>query len=99
MSVTNKIFGMWELAVADVYIRNGSGTNVGAQTLVRIQFYLSRASGKCVNVKTGYVHFFHSFISYYPLANEVAKGYSNTTVLGFQILLRTKYVQSLVKIH
>jgi hypothetical protein len=32
MSVTNKIFGMWELAVADVYIRNGSGTNVGAQT-------------------------------------------------------------------
>jgi hypothetical protein len=55
---------------------------------------------------------------YYPLANEVAKGYSNTTVrpslrmlhgkkftqwpwksIGFQILLTTKYVPSLVKIH
>jgi hypothetical protein len=33
MSETNTIFGRWELAVADdVYIRNGSGTNIGAQT-------------------------------------------------------------------
>ena len=33
MSVTNTIFGRWELAAADdVYIRNGSGTNIGGQT-------------------------------------------------------------------
>ena len=33
MSVTNTLLGRWELAVADdVYIRNGSGTNTGAQT-------------------------------------------------------------------
>ena len=30
MSETDTIFGRWELAVADdVYIRNGSGTNIG----------------------------------------------------------------------
>jgi hypothetical protein len=55
-----------------------------------------------------------AFYYYYPLANEVAKGYSNATVrknlpsdldlwpwksIGFQTLLRTKYVPSLVKIH
>ena len=39
MSVTNKIFGRWELAVADdVYIRNGSGTNIGAQTYNTYQY-------------------------------------------------------------
>ena len=33
MSRTNTIVGRWELAVADdVYINNGSGTNIGAQT-------------------------------------------------------------------
>jgi len=33
MSVTNTIFGRRELAVAvGVYIRNGSGTNIDAQT-------------------------------------------------------------------
>jgi len=33
MSVMDTIFGRWELTVADnVYIRNGSGTNVGVQT-------------------------------------------------------------------
>jgi len=32
MSVTNTIFGKWELAVADyVYFKNGSRTNIGAQ--------------------------------------------------------------------
>jgi hypothetical protein len=40
--VTNKIFGMWELAVADVYIRNGSGTNVGAQTSNTYQYMISQ---------------------------------------------------------
>ena len=34
VSVTDTIFGWWELAVTDdVYIRNGSGTNIGSQTL------------------------------------------------------------------
>jgi hypothetical protein len=54
--------------------------------------------------------------AFYPLANEVAKGYSNATCyavkiwpgdldlwpgksIGFQILLSTKYVPSLIKIH
>ena len=33
MSVTDTIFGRLEFAVVDfVYIRNGSGTNIGAQT-------------------------------------------------------------------
>jgi len=33
MSVTDIIFGRWELAVADdVNIRNGSRNNIGAQT-------------------------------------------------------------------
>jgi hypothetical protein len=33
MSVTDTIFGRWELAVADdVNIRNGSRNNIGAQT-------------------------------------------------------------------
>jgi hypothetical protein len=74
----------------------------------------------------------NSTSTYYPLANKVAKGYSNATVLpkweqgqrkawripstknltvtlafdlwpsksiGFQILLRTKYISSLVTIH
>ena len=32
MSVTDTIFGRWVLAVAeDVYIRNQSGSNIGAQ--------------------------------------------------------------------
>jgi hypothetical protein len=37
----------------------------------------------------------------YPLANEVAKGFDlwPWKSIGFQILLRTKYVPSLVKIH
>lgn len=31
--MTNKIFGRWELAIADdVYNRNGYGRNIGAQT-------------------------------------------------------------------
>jgi hypothetical protein len=33
MSVTVTVFGRWELAVADnVYIRNGSKSNIGVQT-------------------------------------------------------------------
>ena len=33
MSVTVMVFGRWELAVADnVYIRNGSKSNIGVQT-------------------------------------------------------------------
>jgi len=37
--VTNTIFGRWELVVADdVYIRNGSGTNIGAQTYNTYQY-------------------------------------------------------------
>jgi len=33
MSVTDTTFDRWELAVADdVYIRNRSGSNIGAQT-------------------------------------------------------------------
>ena len=39
MSVTNTLLGRWELAVADdVYIRNGSGTNTGAQTYNAYQY-------------------------------------------------------------
>jgi hypothetical protein len=40
MSVTvTIIFGRWELAVADdVYIRNGSGTNIGEQTYNTLYF-------------------------------------------------------------
>ena len=50
MSVTNTIFGRWKLAVADdIYIRNGSGTNIGAQT-----FKVRRLSliGMCMLVQT-----------------------------------------------
>jgi len=33
MSVADTIFGQWGIAVADnVYIRNGRGSNIGAQT-------------------------------------------------------------------
>lgn len=33
MSVTNTLFGRWELAAADdIYIINGNGCNIGGQT-------------------------------------------------------------------
>jgi hypothetical protein len=33
MSVTNTLFGRWELAAADdIYIINGNGRNIGGQT-------------------------------------------------------------------
>ena len=39
ISVTNTIFGRWELAVVDdAYIRNGSGTNIGMQTFKVCRF-------------------------------------------------------------
>ena len=42
MSVTNILFGRWELAVTDnVYIRNGSGTNIGAQACNTYQYTYS----------------------------------------------------------
>jgi hypothetical protein len=40
-SVTNTIFGRCELAVADdVYLRNGSGTNIGAQDLQYLSVFM-----------------------------------------------------------
>ena len=40
MSVTVMIFGRWELAVADdIYIRNGNGRNIDAQTIL-ISIYI-----------------------------------------------------------
>ena len=39
MSVMDTIFGRWELTVTDdVYIRNGSRTNIGAQTYNTYQY-------------------------------------------------------------
>ena len=41
MSVTDTIFGRWKLAVADdVYIRNGSGSNIGAHTYNTYQYHI-----------------------------------------------------------
>jgi hypothetical protein len=47
------------------------------------------------------MYFSYKGFLFKELSFEVAKGYSNATVksIGFQILLRTKYVPSLVKIH
>ena len=40
MLVTDTIFGRWELAVADdIYIRNGNGRNIDAQTIL-ISIYI-----------------------------------------------------------
>ena len=37
----NTLFDMWELAVADdVYIRNGSGSNIGVQAYTTYQYCL-----------------------------------------------------------
>ena len=39
MSVTDTIFGRWEIAVADnVYSKNENGTNIGAQTFNTYQY-------------------------------------------------------------
>ena len=39
--MTNTIFGRCELAVADdVYLRNGSGTNIGAQDLQYLSVFM-----------------------------------------------------------
>jgi hypothetical protein len=62
--VTNTIFGRCELAVADVYLRNGSGSNIGAQDLqylsvfmFDIDFFLNNV----INIKI----FFFFFVIYF----------------------------------